>query len=60
MTEKEDLEETERVVESIDKKIQYGENEYFCFACGEKIDADTRICPSCNTAQEKNDTVLKQ
>ena len=40
MTEKEFPKESERAVETIEKKIQYGENEYFCFACGEKIELD--------------------
>ena len=59
MTEKEVQEEAERIVKTIDKKIQYGENEYSCFACGEKINYGTKICPNCDTAQEKNGTVLK-
>ena len=60
MTKKEDSEETEEIVEVIDKKIQYGENEYFCFACGEKIDMGTKICSNCDTSQDKNGTILKE
>lgn len=59
MSEKEYTEETDKIAKTIDKKIQYGENEYSCFACGEKIKFGTKICPYCNTAQEKNETVLK-
>ena len=33
----------------IDNKIQYGESKNLCFACGEKIDSNTKICPSCGT-----------
>ncbi|MHA2288944.1 MAG: hypothetical protein ACXABG_09155 [Promethearchaeota archaeon] len=59
MAEKEVSEETEKIVKTIDKKIQYGENEYSCFACGEKINFGAKICPYCNTEQDKNGTVLK-
>ena len=60
MTEKEFPKESERAVETIEKKIQYGENEYFCFACGEKIELGTKICPNCDTLQDKNGTILKE
>ena len=60
MTEKENSEKSEEIVETIDKKIQYGESENFCFACGEKIDWGTKICPYCDTPQDKNGTLLKQ
>ncbi len=36
----------------IDQKIQYGESQINCFACGEKIKEGTKICPYCNTKQE--------
>ena len=32
-------------------KIQYGDTQISCFACGEKIDANTKNCPYCNTKQ---------
>jgi len=39
----------------VEKKIQFGENEYLCFACGEKIASDTLMCPYCKTAQDKKE-----
>ncbi|MFW9902564.1 MAG: hypothetical protein ACFFDY_14955 [Candidatus Thorarchaeota archaeon] len=30
-------------------KIVYGNNKSVCFACGEKIKSNTKICPYCNT-----------
>ncbi len=59
MSEKEFTEEKHKKAKVIEKKIQYGENEYSCFACGEKIKQDTRVCPYCNTAQNKNKSILK-
>ena len=59
MSKKEFTEEEHKIAKVIDKKIQYGENEYSCFACGEKIKLDTRVCPYCNTAQNKNKSILK-
>ena len=59
MTENEFTEELHKKGTVIDKKIQYGENEYSCFACGEKIKLDTKICPYCKIAQDKNETILK-
>jgi rubrerythrin len=59
MFEKEFTDETHKIAKVVDKKIQYGENEYSCFACGEKIKIDTKVCPYCNTVQEKNKTILK-
>ena len=46
---------TEKELDVIEKKIQFGDNEYLCFACGEKIAIDTLICPSCKTAQDKKE-----
>jgi len=43
-----------------DKKIQYGESKNMCFACGEKIDLDTKICPYCKTKQDEKESILKQ
>jgi len=46
---------TENELKVIEKKIQFGDNEYLCFACGEKIVRDTLICPYCKTAQNKKE-----
>jgi rubrerythrin len=59
MSKKEFTEEEPKIAKVIDKKIQYGENEYSCFACGEKIKFNTRVCPYCNTPQNKNKSILK-
>ncbi len=59
MPEKDFTEETHKIAKVIDKKIQYGENEYSCFACGEKIEAETKVCPYCRTFQDKNESILK-
>ncbi|MHA2393703.1 MAG: hypothetical protein ACXAEX_17335 [Promethearchaeota archaeon] len=32
-----------------EEKILYGVNKKVCFACGEKIDKNTDICPYCKT-----------
>ncbi|MFW9780709.1 MAG: hypothetical protein ACFFFB_00300 [Candidatus Heimdallarchaeota archaeon] len=32
-----------------EEKILYGINKIVCFACGEKIDKDTEVCPYCKT-----------
>ncbi|MFX1497554.1 MAG: hypothetical protein ACFFBH_08515 [Promethearchaeota archaeon] len=36
----------------LDQKIQYGQTQVKCFACGENIKSGTEICPYCNTKQE--------
>jgi len=59
MPEKDFTKETHKIAKVIDKKIQYGENEYTCFACGEKIKSETEVCPYCNTLQDKNESKLK-
>ncbi|MBY9011042.1 MAG: hypothetical protein KGD70_01565 [Candidatus Lokiarchaeota archaeon] len=59
MSEKKFTEETHDNAKVIEKKIQYGENEYVCFACGERIKIDTNVCPYCNTVLKKNETILK-
>jgi rubrerythrin len=59
MSEKESSEGTHEIAKVVEKKIQYGENEFSCFACGEKIENNTKICPYCNTPQEKNESILK-
>jgi len=60
MSERKSAEERHEMAKVIDKKIQYGENEYSCFACGEKIQIDTRVCPYCNTTQKEKESVLKE
>ncbi len=35
--------------EKDEEKILYGVDNLFCFACGEKINGNTDICPYCNT-----------
>ena len=54
------VEEKHEMAKVIDKKIQYGENEYSCFACGEKISKDTKVCPNCNTIQKEEESGLKE
>ena len=44
----------------IDNKIQYGESKNMCFACGEKIGGNTKICPYCKTKQDEKESILKQ
>jgi len=48
-------ENTEKELEVVEKKIQFGDSEYLCFACGEKIASDTLICPYCKTAQNEKE-----
>jgi rubrerythrin len=55
MTDNKTPEKTENELNVIEKKIQFGDNEYLCFACGEKIAIDTLICPSCKTTQDKKE-----
>ena len=43
-------------LEVIEKKIQFGDDEYLCFACGEKINSDTIVCPYCKTVQDKKES----
>ena len=60
MSEKKIVEEKHEIAKVIDKKIQYGENEYSCFACGEKIKNNTKVCPYCNTTQKEKESILKE
>ena len=60
MTAKKIVKEKHEMAKVIDKKIQYGENEYSCFACGEKINKDTKVCPFCNTIQTEEESTLKE
>lgn len=41
--------EEEKDVNVKDGKILIGKGKIVCFACGEVIDADTEICPYCDT-----------
>lgn len=36
-------------LENNEEKILYNVDKIACFACGEKIDKDTIICPYCKT-----------
>ena len=36
-------------VEKDEEKILYSINKIVCFACGEQIDKETKICPYCKT-----------
>jgi len=36
-------------VEKDEEKILYSLNKIVCFACGEQIDKETKICPYCKT-----------
>lgn len=51
MTEKKSNNTKTKSKDFIDQKIQYGESQVRCFACGEKIKGGTKICPYCNTEQ---------
>lgn len=42
-----------------DKQIQYGESQIVCFACGEKIEINTEVCPYCNTKQIEKEPKIK-
>lgn len=35
--------------EADEAKILYGVNPIICFACGQKLDKDSEVCPYCNT-----------
>ena len=36
-------------VEKDEEKILYSIHKIICFACGEQIDKETKICPYCKT-----------
>ena len=42
-----------------DMKIQYGDSLISCFACGEKIGTNTKICPYCNTKQIVKEPIIE-
>ncbi|MFW9947280.1 MAG: hypothetical protein ACFFDX_10685 [Candidatus Odinarchaeota archaeon] len=52
MTKKQPNDTNSESKDFVDLKIQYGESQINCFACGEKIKTGTKICPYCNTKQE--------
>ncbi|MFX0074225.1 MAG: hypothetical protein ACFE96_02185 [Candidatus Hermodarchaeota archaeon] len=60
MSREKNVGEKHEIAKVIEKKIQYGENEYSCFACGEKIRIDTKVCPYCNTEQKEKESILKE
>ena len=37
-------------LERKEEKILYGGDQIICFACGEKIEKNTELCPYCKTA----------
>jgi len=37
-----------------DIKIQFGEKTIACFACGQKINETTKVCPYCKTVQHND------
>lgn len=53
MPKKEHYTEQNKEIKVTDKKIQFGETENICFACGEKIGTNAEVCPFCNTKQDK-------
>ena len=55
MPDKKTPENREEELNVIENKIQFGDNEYLCFACKEKIAIDTIFCPYCKTAQNKKE-----
>ncbi len=45
-------EKTDNNIDKLNKneeKILYSIDKIVCFACGEKINKDTKVCPYCNT-----------
>ena len=47
--ERDKMPQEERETNVKDGKIMIGKDKIVCFACGEIIDADTKICPYCDT-----------
>ncbi len=60
MTKNNIIDKARKTARIIDNKIQYGESKNMCFACGEKIDSNTKICPYCKTKQDEKESILKQ
>ncbi|MFX1395400.1 MAG: hypothetical protein ACFFAH_17835 [Promethearchaeota archaeon] len=46
--------------EEDESKIYFEEEISACFACGEKIDIETEVCPYCKTKQNKKVIVPKE
>ena len=42
--------ENTKMNEKKQEKILFSDNKIVCFACGEKIDKDTDVCPYCETS----------
>jgi hypothetical protein len=38
-------------IKKSDPKIHFGQKTSVCFACGQKISLNTKICPYCDTKQ---------
>lgn len=49
MSDKNLSESKDNNLEKDEEKILYGLKDLTCFACGEKINGNTDICPYCNT-----------
>lgn len=49
MSDKKIFESEVKNLENNEEKILYSVDKIACFACGEKIDKDTIICPYCKT-----------
>lgn len=43
-----------------EEKIHFGQKNISCFACGQKINEHTKICPYCGTEQKKTDEITKE
>ena len=59
MSEKKSKDGTEEESQVKEMKIQYGDTQISCFACGEKISANTKICPYCNTKQIAKEPIIE-
>lgn len=60
MTKNNITDKARKTTRAVDRKIQYGESKNMCFACGEKIDSNIKICPYCKTKQDEKESILKQ
>lgn len=49
MSDKKMFESEIKNLEKDEEKILYGVNKIVCFACGEEIDKNMKVCPYCNT-----------
>ncbi|MFX0072353.1 MAG: hypothetical protein ACFFAO_14805 [Candidatus Hermodarchaeota archaeon] len=42
-----------------EEKIEFGQKNISCFACGQEINEETEICPYCGTKQGKVSEIPK-